>query len=184
MTGRTDSAVLARGRLLLVNNQIDPTSGTVQLKATFANKDHALWPGQFVAVQLLVQTRHAAVTVPAAAVQRGPQGLYAYVLDAGQLARIVPIKVSTANAGGPVALIDEGLVAGQTVIVDGQLRLRPGARVSLPAAASAASATAATSATAAAPISAAASGASPPSGTSATSTRSAASATAASATSR
>ena len=97
--------------MLLINNEIDQTTGTIQLKATFPNEDHALWPGQFVDVQLLVETRHNAVTVPSAAVQLGPQGVYAYVIKAGNKVQMVPIKVSTANAGGPTALIETGLSA-------------------------------------------------------------------------
>ena len=125
-SSRADNKALGQGTLLLINNEIDQTTGTIQLKATFPNKDHALWPGQFIAVRLLVQTLPDAVTVPAAAVQRGPAGVYAYVVRAGNTAQMVPIKVSTANAGGPVAVIESGLSVGDNVVVDGQLNLRPG----------------------------------------------------------
>jgi len=128
-SSRADNKVLDRGTLLLINNQIDQTTGTIQLKATFPNKNHALWPGQFVDVQLLLETRHNAVTVPSAAVQLGPQGVYAYVVKAGDKAQMVPIKVSTANAGGPIALIESGLSAGDQVVIDGQLKLRSGVTV-------------------------------------------------------
>jgi hypothetical protein len=134
-SSRADNKALGQGTLLLINNQIDQTTGTIQLKATFPNKDHALWPGQFVDVQLPVETRHNAVTVPSAAVQLGPQGVYAYVVKAGNEIQMVPIKVSTANAGGPVTLIDSGLSAGDEVVIDGQLKLRPGATVKASAAA-------------------------------------------------
>jgi multidrug efflux system membrane fusion protein len=134
-SSRADNKVLGRGTLLLINNQIDQTTGTIQLKATFPNQDHALWPGQFVDVQLLVETRHNAVTVPSAAVQLGPQGVYAYVIKAGSKAQMVPIKVSTANGGGPVAVIETGLSAGDQVVIDGQLKLRPGVTVKAAAAA-------------------------------------------------
>jgi membrane fusion protein, multidrug efflux system len=127
-SSRADNKVLGRGTVLLINNQIDPTTGTIQLKATFPNKNHALWPGQFIDAQLLVETRHDAVTVPSAAVQLGPQGVYAYVVKAGK-AQMVPIKVSTANAGGPSALIESGISAGEQVVIDGQLNLRPGTSV-------------------------------------------------------
>ena len=100
-SSRADNKVLGQGTVLLINNQIDQTTGTIQLKATFPNQDHALWPGQFVDVQLLVETRHNAVTVPAAAVQLGPQGVYAYVVKADNTVEMRPIKVSTANAGAP-----------------------------------------------------------------------------------
>jgi multidrug efflux system membrane fusion protein len=129
VSNRADNKVLGQGIVLLINNQIDQTTGTIQLKATFPNKDHALWPGQFVDVQLLVETRHGAVTVPAAAVQRGPQGVYAYVIKTDNTVEMRPIKVSTANAGGPTALIESGVTGGEQVVVDGQLRLRPGASV-------------------------------------------------------
>ena len=99
------------------------------MKATFPNQDQALWPGQFVDAQLLVETRHSAVTVPAAAVQRGPQGVFAYVVKADNTVEMRPIKVSTANAGGPMALIESGLSAGEQVVIDGQLKLRPGVSV-------------------------------------------------------
>jgi multidrug efflux system membrane fusion protein len=139
-SSRADSKTLGQGTLLLINNEIDQTTGTIQLKATFPNKDHALWPGQFVDVQLLVETRHNAVTVPSAAVQLGPQGVYAYVIKAGDKVQMVPIKVSTAIAGGPIALITSGLSTGDQVVIDGQLKLRPGVTVKAAAAAPAATA--------------------------------------------
>jgi multidrug efflux system membrane fusion protein len=128
-SSRADNKVLAQGTVLLINNQIDQTTGTIQLKATFPNTDHALWPGQFIDAQLLVETRHNAITVPSAAVQLGPQGVYAYVVKTDNTVQMVPIKVSTANAGGPMALIETGLSAGDQVVIDGQLKLRPGVSV-------------------------------------------------------
>jgi multidrug efflux system membrane fusion protein len=128
-SSRADDKVLGQGTLLLINNQIDQTTGTIQLKATFPNKDHALWPGQFIDARLLIETRHGAITVPAAAVQRGPQGVYAYVIKPDNTAQMQPIKVSSANTGSTAVLIDSGLSAGEQVVIDGQLRLRPGASV-------------------------------------------------------
>jgi multidrug efflux system membrane fusion protein len=133
-SSRADNKVLGQGTVLLVNNEINQTTGTIQLKATFPNKDHALWPGQFVDAQLLVETRHNAVTVPSAAVQLGPQGVYAYVVKPDNTVQMVPIKVSSANAGAPMALIESGLSAGDNVVVDGQVRLRPGVTVKATAA--------------------------------------------------
>jgi multidrug efflux system membrane fusion protein len=133
-SSRADNKVLAQGTVLLINNQIDQTTGTIQLKATFPNKDHALWPGQFIDAQLLVETRHNAVTVPSAAVQLGPQGVYAYVIKPDNTVQMTPIKVSSANAGGPTALIESGLSVGDQVVTDGQLKLRPGAKVKAAAA--------------------------------------------------
>jgi membrane fusion protein, multidrug efflux system len=128
-SSRADNKTLGQGTVLLLNNQIDQTTGTIQLKATFPNKDHALWPGQFIDAQLLVETLHNGVTVPAAAVQNGPQGLFAYVIKAGNTVQMQPIKVSTANAGGPRALIESGVTVGEQVVIDGQLRLRSGVSV-------------------------------------------------------
>jgi multidrug efflux system membrane fusion protein len=133
-SSRADNKVLGQGTLLLVNNEINQTTGTIQLKATFPNKDHALWPGQFIDAQLLVETRHNVVTVPSAAVQLGPQGVYAYVVKPDNTVQMVPIKVSSANAGAPMALIESGLSAGDNVVVDGQVRLRPGVTVKVTAA--------------------------------------------------
>jgi membrane fusion protein, multidrug efflux system len=128
-SSRADDKVLGQGTLLLINNLIDQTTGTIELKATFPNKDHALWPGQFIDARLLVETRHNAVTVPSAAVQTGPQGVYAYVVKADNTVQMAPIEVSSANGGGPTALIESGLSAGEQVVIDGQLKLRPGASV-------------------------------------------------------
>ena len=130
-SSRADSKVLGQGTVLLINNEINQTTGTIELKATFPNQDHALWPGQFVDAQLLVETRHNAVTVPAAAVQVGPQGVYAYVVKADNTVEMRPIKVSAANPGAPMALIESGVSAGDQVVVDGQLKLRPGASVKM-----------------------------------------------------
>jgi membrane fusion protein, multidrug efflux system len=132
-SSRADNKALGQGTVLLINNQIDQTTGTIQLKATFPNKDHALWPGQFIDAQLLVETRHNAITVPSAAVQLGPQGVYAYVIKTDNTVQMAPIKVSSANAGGPMALIESGLSAGDQVVIDGQLKLRPGATVKVTA---------------------------------------------------
>ncbi|MGB8839780.1 MAG: efflux RND transporter periplasmic adaptor subunit, partial [Aliidongia sp.] len=125
-SSRTDSKVMGQGVVLLINNQIDLATGTVQLKATFPNQDHALWPGQFIAAQLLVETRHGAVTVPAGAVQRGPDGVFAYVVKPDNSVEMRVIKVSDDNTGGGTALIDSGIAAGEQVVIDGQLKLRPG----------------------------------------------------------
>lgn len=118
----------AEGSLLLVDNQIDQTTGTIRLKASFPNKDRALWPGQFVEVRLMTEIRHNGVTVPSSVVQRGPNGAYAYVVRPDRTVEMRPITV--AELRNNVALIDKGLGAGDEVVVDGQYKLRPGARVS------------------------------------------------------
>lgn len=126
---RDDKTQLAEGTLALVDNQIDQTTGTIRLKATFPNKDHALWPGQFVNVRLYLSIRHDGLTVPASVVQRGPQGTYAYVVKPDSTVEMRPIGVAQLRDG--IALIDTGLSAGERVVVDGQYKLRPGARVDI-----------------------------------------------------
>jgi multidrug efflux system membrane fusion protein len=115
---------LAQGELVLVNNQIDTASGTVQLKARFANAEHLLWPGQYVNVRLRVGELPQAVTVPAPVVQRGPEGPYAYVVGADGKAQIRRIELRQVQDGK--AVIASGLQAGETVVLDGQYKLRPG----------------------------------------------------------
>ena len=125
---RSGSELLGSGRLVLLNNQIDTASGTVQLKASFANPQHTLWPGQYVNVRLVLGQRSQALTVPAAAVQRSQTGSYVYVVGAdGQTVQTQPIEVASIQDG--IAVIDKGLSAGQRVVVDGQYKLKPGARI-------------------------------------------------------
>lgn len=124
---RAGDTLLGSGELVLVNNQIDTATGTVQLKARFPNPAHALWPGQFVNVRLLLGHRVGALTVPDTAVQRGQDGTYAYVVDAGRTARSQPIQVAQVQDG--VAVISQGVSAGERVVVAGQYKLKPGAAV-------------------------------------------------------
>jgi multidrug efflux system membrane fusion protein len=124
---RDDKTELGDGTLALIDNQIDQSTGTIRLKATFPNKDHALWPGQFVNARLFLAVRHDGVTVPAAVVQRGPQGTFAYVIRPDSTVEMRPISVAQLRDG--LALIDTGLKAGEQVVVDGQYKLRPGIRV-------------------------------------------------------
>jgi membrane fusion protein, multidrug efflux system len=124
---RDDVTSLGEGRLTLLDNQIDPTTGTVRLKATFPNDDLRLWPGQFVNAHLLVTTRRDAVTVPAQVVQRGPNGPYAYVIKPDQTVEARPVKLGQVRDG--VALIEQGLASGERVVVDGQYKVTAGARV-------------------------------------------------------
>lgn len=137
---RNGKEPLASGRLILLNNQIDTTTGTVQLKALFANTSHALWPGQFVNVRLVLGQRSQALTVPAAAVQRGQEGTYIYVVKEGNTVQSQLVKVARIQDG--IAVIDTGLKAGDRVVVDGQYKLKPGSTIteSQPAKAAAASA--------------------------------------------
>jgi membrane fusion protein, multidrug efflux system len=120
---------LDEGTLAVVDNQIDTTTGTIKLKASFPNQDLRLWPGQFVNSRLLVATRHDGLVVPAAVIQRGPNGTYAYVINSDKTAEMRPVEVGQIDGGQ--ALIDSGLQDGEQVVVDGQYKLQPGARVQI-----------------------------------------------------
>ena len=119
---------LAEGRLLLVNNQIDTASGTVQLKASFPNREEKLWPGQFVQARLLLGKLEGALVVPASAVQRGPDGTFVYAVKADHTVEVRKVDVARLQEGK--AVIARGLKARETVVAEGQGRLRPGMAVS------------------------------------------------------
>jgi multidrug efflux system membrane fusion protein len=118
---------LDEGTLLLVNNEIAGTTGTVELKAVFPNHGHRLWPGQLVNARLLIETRKDALTVAGSAVQQGQNGAYVYVVTPDQMAELRPVHVAQISDGQ--ALIDQGLKSGDVVVVDGQYRLNEGSRV-------------------------------------------------------
>jgi multidrug efflux system membrane fusion protein len=126
---RGNTSPLDEGTLAVVDNEIDQTTGTVKLKATFPNDDLKLWPGKFVNARLVLTTKKNAIVVPAPVVQRGPQGTYAYVIKPDKTVEMRPIKVAQTEAN--VAMIDDGLKAGEQVVVDGQYKLQPGAHVEL-----------------------------------------------------
>lgn len=115
---------LARGRLALVNNEVDQAAGTIRMKAVFKNEDNALWPGLSVKTRLLVDTVHDAVIVPDTAVQRGPDGLYVFVVGDDNKVSVAPVEVNGETEGRN--RIAKGLSPGQRVIVAGQYKLRPG----------------------------------------------------------
>ena len=115
------------GRLSFFDNAVDPTTGTITLKATFDNADHALWPGQFVQVQTRVGLDRNAIVVPSAAVQTGQNAAQVYVVKADHTVDIRPAKVI--RTAGDTTLLAEGARAGETVVTDGHLRLTPGAKV-------------------------------------------------------
>jgi multidrug efflux system membrane fusion protein len=119
---------LAEGTLAVVNNQVDSTSGTIRLKAVFANKDHALWPGQSVSTRLLVQTIKGATVVPDDAIQHGTEGLYAFVVNQDNKAELRKVKVSQSIDGRSV--VETGLSPGQQVITAGQYKVQSGTLVS------------------------------------------------------
>lgn len=124
---RGPRTLLATGRLTLLNNQIDTATGTILLKAHFPNPGRRLWPGQAVQARLVLGTQQGALTVPSAAVQRGPRGLYVYAVDAEGKARVQDITAGSNEQGRTV--VTEGLAEGERVVVDGQYRLTPGALV-------------------------------------------------------
>jgi multidrug efflux system membrane fusion protein len=124
-----DKTQLDVGQLVVVNNQADPGSGTIQLKAVFPNQQRKLWPGTFVNVRLVTTTVHDALTVPLDAIQQGPQGRFVFVV--GQDNKVTIRPVSVRQTFGAEALIEKGLSAGETVVLRGQYRLSPGALVML-----------------------------------------------------
>ena len=126
---RGNTGTLDEGSLTVVDNEIDQTTGTIKLKATFPNPDLKLWPGKFVNARLILKTQENAIVIPSAVVQRGPQGTYAYVIKPDKTVEMRPIKVGRTEAN--LALVDSGLKAGEQVVVDGQYKLQPGTQVEL-----------------------------------------------------
>jgi multidrug efflux system membrane fusion protein len=124
-----DRTLLAEGKLLTFDNAIDPTTGTIKLKAEFANQADKLWPGQFVNVRVLVDTLRDAVTVPSVAVQRGPNGLYVYLVKPDTTVAIQPVEVRQDD--GQIAVIASGLDPGATVVTNGMSRLQAGSHVAV-----------------------------------------------------
>jgi membrane fusion protein, multidrug efflux system len=118
---------LSTGSLLTVNNQIDQTTGTVRLKAVFDNNDSMLWPNQFVNARLLLDVKKNATVVPSAAVQRGAEGTYAFVVKADNTVEVRPVKVGVTE--GNLIAVNQGLNPGEKVVTDGQDKLQAGSRV-------------------------------------------------------
>jgi multidrug efflux system membrane fusion protein len=131
------AGVLDTGVLAVLDNQVDPTTGTIKLKATFPNSGERLWPGAFVGVQLQVDTAKNAVVIPSAAVQRGPRGAYIYVIDQNNTASRRNVVVGHEDGQG--SIITEGLTPGDKVVIDGTSRLSDASKVTIvqPAAAGA-----------------------------------------------
>jgi membrane fusion protein, multidrug efflux system len=115
------------GSISFLDNTVDPATGTIRLKGTFANLKRHLWPGQFVNVILTLATKPKAVVVPTTAVQTGQQGQYVFVVGADLSAEVRPVVTGITSGG--LMVIEQGLKAGETVVTDGQLRLTPGAKV-------------------------------------------------------
>jgi membrane fusion protein, multidrug efflux system len=124
---RDDSDKIESGKLLTIDNQIDTTTGTYKLKAVFDNSKNLLFPNQFVNIHLLVDVRKNLVVVPAAAIQRGPQGTYVYAVDSNNTARIRPVTLAQ-TTGNSVGL-SSGLNGGELVVIDGQDKLQEGSKV-------------------------------------------------------
>jgi membrane fusion protein, multidrug efflux system len=122
-----DKTQLATGKLTLIDNQVDPATGTIRLKATFDNADETLWPGEFVNTRLVVGIDKDAVTIAARALQRGPNGEYLFVIKPDMTVEIRNVEVAEVEQG--LAAIGKGLTAGEQVVVDGQYRLDQGSKV-------------------------------------------------------
>ena len=127
---RERQTLLATGRLVTVDNQIDPATGAVKLKGEFANEDEPLFPNQFVNVRMRVDVLRQVVLIPAEAVQRGAQGPFVYVVGADKTVKARPVRLGPAE-GGRVA-VEEGAQAGDLLVIDGVDKLRDGAKVELP----------------------------------------------------
>ena len=122
-----DGRVLATGVLAVIDNQINPASGTINYKAKFDNADDALWPGQFVNLRIQLATRRNVIAVPVTAVQQGPDGPYAFVVGDDGVAQKRPLKVGVLNK--TTAIIDGGLQPGEQVVTDGQYRIQAGSKL-------------------------------------------------------
>lgn len=127
---RSGATRLATGKLLTIDNQIDPTTGTVKLRALFDNKELSLFPNQFVNVRLLIDQLHDATVVPSSAILRGAPGTYVYVVNADKTVAVRPVTLGPAQ--GDRQSVTAGLEPGDVVVTDGSDRLREGAKVSLP----------------------------------------------------
>jgi len=124
---REQKTKLATGVLASVDNLVDPTTGTVKLKAEFANADNALFPNQFVNVRMKLDTLRDAIVIPSAAIQRGAQGMFVYVVKPDQTVTVRPVKLGPVD--GQRMAVSEGLAPGEVVVIDGMDRLREGALV-------------------------------------------------------
>ena len=127
---RDGKGEIDRGQIAVLDNQIDQTTGTVRLKATFPNAQNRLWPGEYVNARVLLKTTRNAVTIPSAGVQRGPNGLYAFLVKQDQTVEMRPIKIGPATDGDTI--IEAGLEAGDMVTTSNEYRLHEGAKVKAP----------------------------------------------------
>jgi len=125
----TETGTPSTGRVNFIDNAVDPTTGTIKVKGTFANEDRRLWPGQFVNVTVTLTSEPNAIVVPSTAVQTGQQGTFVFTLNANQTVELRQVVV--ARIAGDETVVQTGVSAGDTVVTDGHLRLVPGSRVSI-----------------------------------------------------
>lgn len=124
---RDDNSKLAEGKLQTIDNQIDQTTGTIKLKAEFANQDLSLWPNQFVNARVFLSVKKNAVVIPTAAIQNGAQGPFVYIVNSDQTAAVQPIQVDFNE--GNISVIRKGLDPGQQIVVDGQDKIQAGTKL-------------------------------------------------------
>jgi len=124
-----NARVLSKGTLLLIDNFVDQASATMRLKAVFANEDERLWPGDFVNARVSLEVRRDVVTVPSAAIQRGPDGIFTWVVTPADAVEVRTITSGPTTDGQTI--IASGLADGERVVVDGQYKLRPNSRVTV-----------------------------------------------------
>ena len=127
--GADNVTLLSEGKLTVIDNAVDQTTGTIRLKGEFTNADERLWPGEFVDVRLILSTRKGVATVPQQTVQVGPDGYYAYVIKPDNTVERRAVEVASMQDG--IAVISKGLNVGEKIVVDGQYRLTDGARVKI-----------------------------------------------------
>ena len=124
---RDDKQELDRGTVALIDNEIDQSTGTIRVKATLPNQERHLWPGQFVNVRVMTQMQHQVLTIPASALERGPDGPFTYVVQPNSTVRVAPITVGEQD--GDIVVVEKGLEADDRVVVSNQYRLQPGSLV-------------------------------------------------------
>src|SRR5215472_15175637 len=124
---RDDQTKLATGKLLTIDNQIDPTTGTAKLKAVFENRESKLWPNQFVNADLRVETRKNSTVLPTAAILRGPQGAFVYTVNPDKTVQDKPVTIALTQ--GDITVVSDGVNPGETVVTDGQDKLQRGSRI-------------------------------------------------------
>jgi membrane fusion protein, multidrug efflux system len=124
---RDDKEELDHGTVELIDNQIDQTTGTIRIKVILPNKQRRLWPGQFVNVRVMSQMQHQVLTIPATALQRGPEGTFTYVVQPDSTIRVAPL--TTGEQTGDIVVVEKGLEAGDKVVASNQFRLQPGSLI-------------------------------------------------------